>query len=84
MVIPTPECSEIQTERADPVPRLTNGGPPGEEAATSTVSNQYHKVGHKSQDVDVAFSTIDIFQDVRDRVQTAKAIHSRSTFLLES
>ena len=47
MVIPTPECSEIQTERADPVPRLTNGGPPGEEAATSTVSNQYHKVGHK-------------------------------------
>ena len=47
MVIPTPECSEIQTERADPVPRLANGGPPGEEAATSTVSNQYHKVGHK-------------------------------------
>ena len=47
MVIPTPECSEIQTERADPVPRLTNGGPPGEEAATSTVSNQYHKVFHK-------------------------------------
>ena len=81
MVIPTPECSEIQTERADPVPRLANGGLPGEEAATSTVSNQYHKVGHK-EGMWHHFA-INNFLDVRDRVQTAEAIHSRSTFLLE-